>query len=46
MGIGFILALAGAVMLYASKGDVKTSAQTNTPYTSTWTASNVLTVDA
>ncbi len=46
MGIGFVLALAGAAMLYVSKGDVKTSAQTNTPYTSTWTASSVLTVDA
>lgn len=45
MGVGFILALAGAAMLYVSKGDVKTSAQGTTPYTSTWTANNVLTAD-
>lgn len=46
MGIGFVLALAGAAMLYVSKGDVKTSAQGTTPYSSTWTANSVLTVDA
>jgi hypothetical protein len=46
MGVGFVLALAGAIMLYASNGGVKTSAQTNTPYSSTWRASKLITVSS
>lgn len=46
MGVGFVLALVGAALFYVSKGDVKTSAQSTTPYTSTWTANNILTADS
>jgi hypothetical protein len=44
--LGFVLALAGATMLYISqfKEGIKTSAQVGaTPYRSTWTATKVLT---
>lgn len=45
LAIGILLAAAGLTFFALRKNDVTVSAQTVTPYSSTWTASKILTVE-